>query len=52
MASLLYVGVRPELDAATAERASFRVARGVGPEALDRVDLTTTPLPESRTSAV
>ncbi len=46
MASLLYVGVRPELDAATAERASFRVALGVGPEALDRVDLTTTPLPE------
>ncbi|WP_295034255.1 GMP synthase [uncultured Microbacterium sp.] len=46
MASLLYVGVRPELDAATAERASFRVALGVDAEALDRVDLTTTALPD------
>ena len=46
MASLLYVGVRPELDAATAERASFRVALGVDAEVLDRVDLTTTALPD------
>lgn len=46
MASLLYVGVRPELDAATAERASFRVALGVDADALDRIDLTTTALPE------
>ncbi|UGS26262.1 GMP synthase [Microbacterium resistens] len=46
MASLLYVGVRPELDAATAERASFRVALGVRPDELDRIDLVTTPLPD------
>jgi len=46
MASLLYVGVRPELDAATAERASFRVALGVDADALDRIDLTTTALPD------
>ncbi|GAA4479009.1 glutamine amidotransferase-related protein [Microbacterium panaciterrae] len=45
MASLLYVGVRPELDAATAERASFRVALGVDSDGLDRIDLTTVPLP-------
>ena len=46
MASLLYVGVRPELDAATAERASFRVALGVDADALDRIDLTTAALPD------
>ncbi|MGN8026755.1 glutamine amidotransferase-related protein [Microbacterium sp. 22242] len=46
MASLLYLGVRPELDAATAERASFRIALGVDDDRLDRVDLTTTRLPE------
>src|SRR4051794_4550905 len=46
MASLLYVGVRPELDAATAERASFRIALGVDADDLDRLDLTTAPLPE------
>ncbi|MGN7862597.1 glutamine amidotransferase-related protein [Microbacterium sp. 22303] len=46
MASLLYVGVRPELDAATAERASFRVALGVDADALDRIDLTTSALPD------
>ncbi|GAB6856631.1 glutamine amidotransferase-related protein [Microbacterium xylanilyticum] len=46
MASLLYVGVRPELDAATAERASFRVALGVDADVLDRIDLTTAALPD------
>ncbi|WP_295010494.1 glutamine amidotransferase-related protein [uncultured Microbacterium sp.] len=44
MASLLYVGVRPELDAATAEHASFRIALGI--DALDRVDLTASALPD------
>ncbi|MDR6867202.1 GMP synthase (glutamine-hydrolyzing) [Microbacterium resistens] len=46
MASLLYVGVRPELDAATAERASFRIALGLPSDELDRIDLVTAALPE------
>lgn len=46
MASLLYVGVRPELDAATAERASFRAALGVDAAELDRIDLTAMALPD------
>lgn len=46
MASLLYVGARPELDAATAERASFRVGLGVGSAQLDRIDLVAEPLPD------
>lgn len=45
MARLLYLSVRPELDAATAERASFRAGLGVASEDLDRVDLVTDPLP-------
>ncbi|GAB3595419.1 glutamine amidotransferase-related protein [Microbacterium tumbae] len=42
MASLLYISARPERPAADAEYASFR--RGLGVEALDRLDLLTTPL--------
>lgn len=43
MVSLVYLCVRPEQDAAGAEHRSFRRALGV--TELDRIDLTTTPLP-------
>lgn len=42
MASLVYVCVRPEEGAATAEHASFR--RGLGTDSLARIDLVSTPL--------
>lgn len=46
MASLLYLSVRPERDAATAEHASFRTALGVPAARLDRLDLVTGALPD------
>lgn len=46
MPPLAYVCVRPELEAATAEHASFQRALGVSAGGLDRIDLLRDELPE------
>ncbi len=46
MPPLAYVCVRPELEAATAEHASFQRALGVSTGDLDRIDLLSDELPE------
>lgn len=45
MRPLVYLGVRPQQAAATAEYASFRTATGLDDTQLERFDLTRSPLP-------